>query len=92
MIFNGGCIDGNITGAHIVHDFMVDNLMDTNSKSWNGDLVKQVFSEDIATSIINTSLFNHVTNKRLVWKAEKIKMVCILSKVCTSYVLRIWLI
>lgn len=45
--------------------------MDTNSKSWNGDLVKQFFSEDITTSILNTSLFNQVLNDRLVWKAEK---------------------
>lgn len=51
---NGGCIDANITRAHFVRDFMVDSLMDTNSKSLNGDLVKYVFSQDIATSILNT--------------------------------------
>jgi hypothetical protein len=87
---NGGCIDGNITGSHFVRDFMVDSLMDTNSKSWNGDLLKQVFSKDITTSILNMPLINHVPNYKLVWKAEK--MVCILSEVHTGYGLRIWLI
>ena len=70
-LLNGGCIDGNIIGAHFVRDFTVDSLMDTNSKSWNGDLVKQVFSEDIATSILNAPLFDQVPNDKLIWKAGK---------------------
>ena len=58
---NGGSIYGNIIGEHFVCDFPVDSLMDTNSKSWNDDVVKQVFSEDIAY-ILNTPLFDQVPN------------------------------
>ena len=68
---NNGCIDDNIIGAYFVCGFTVGSLMHTNSKSWNGNLVKHVFSEDIATSIINTPLFNQIANKKLVWKAKK---------------------
>lgn len=68
---NGGYIDGNIIGAHFVSDFTVDSLKVSNSKSWNGDLVQHVFSENITTSIPNMSFFNQVPNDRLVWKDDK---------------------
>jgi len=67
----------------LVHDFTVDCLMDTDFKSWDSDLMKQVFSEDIVTYILNMSLFNHSAND---------KLICILSEVRTSYALKIWLI
>jgi hypothetical protein len=57
-LLNGECIDDNITCAHFVHDFTVDNFMDNNSKSWNIDIVRQVFSADIESTILNTPLIN----------------------------------
>jgi len=59
-------------------------------------LVKQIFSEDIATSILNMPLFNQVSNDRLVWKAEKnglysiqsVYMLCVEDMVDTTHLKR----
>jgi len=50
-LLNGECIDGNITCAHFVHDFTLDNFMDNNSKRWNVDLVRQVFRANITSTL-----------------------------------------
>lgn len=56
-LLNGECIDDNITCARFV-DFTVDNFMDNNFKSWNVDIVRQVFSADIVFTILTTPLIN----------------------------------
>jgi hypothetical protein len=44
----------------------MDSLIDINSKSYKSDVVKQVFSEDIAAYILNTLMFNQTPNDKLV--------------------------
>jgi hypothetical protein len=45
--------------------------MSANRKEWNTPLVQQVFSHDVADSILNTPLFEQVQTDHLVWKAER---------------------
>ena len=52
-LLNGSRIDGNMEGAHFVQDFAVNILLEENSKRWNEHLIRQVFSQDIASSILN---------------------------------------
>jgi len=56
---NDKCIYGNILGAHFVCDFIMDSLVDESSKSWNEELVRQVFNENIASVV---PLVNQVPN------------------------------
>ena len=69
-LLNGGRIDGSIEGAHFVRDFTVKSLLEENSKRWNETLIRQVFSHDIGSAIINTLLFSQVQHDRIIWKAE----------------------
>jgi len=45
--------------------------MKTCSKGWNQDVIQQVFSYDIANSILRIQLFDQVVDDRLICKAEK---------------------
>lgn len=40
-------------------------------KSWNVPLLRQVFSDDVTSRILNTPSIEQVQNDRLIWKAEK---------------------
>ena len=42
-----------------------------NSKRWNEHLTRQVFSQDIASSIQNASFVTQVQHDKLIWKAKK---------------------
>ena len=68
---NGERIDGNILGAHFVRNASINFLLDPYVKSWNEPVVRQVFSEDLASKILNTPLFEQVQHNRMIWKAEK---------------------
>jgi len=70
-LLNGHRIDGNIMGANFMRDFSVSSLMDVSTKGWNQEVIQQVFSPDIADSIIRTRLLDQVVDDRLIWKAEK---------------------
>jgi len=59
-LLNGSRIDGNIESAHFVRDFAVNSLLEGTSKRWNEHLIRQVFSQDIASSILNTPLVTQV--------------------------------
>jgi hypothetical protein len=59
-LVNGDNIDGNIAGAHYVRDFSVNSLIDNDTKTWNVDTVRQVFSTNIATAILRTPLIDQV--------------------------------
>lgn len=45
--------------------------MDPSIKSWNEPFVRQVFSEDLASKILNMPPFEQVQHDRMIWKAEK---------------------
>jgi hypothetical protein len=70
-ILNGECIDNNIVGAQYIREVTIDNLMLPNEKRWNEDIIRQVFSVDLADKIISTPLIAQVQSDRLIWKAEK---------------------
>jgi hypothetical protein len=40
-------------------------------KTWNIDVIQQVFSPDFASSILRTPLIDQVQEDKLIWKAEK---------------------
>jgi len=68
---NGECIDGGITGAQFVQNVTLNSLMNLYDKSWNEDVVRQVFSVDIADKILHTPLISQVQDDRLIWKDER---------------------
>jgi len=70
-LVNGDRIEDNIVGAHFVSGFSVSSLIDHSSKTWNYDVIQQVFSPDIAVSIVRTPPVAQVAEDKLVWKAEK---------------------
>ena len=70
-LLNGECIPSNIPGATFVSHASINNLMDPYFKQWNVPVVRQVFSEDLASKILNTPLFEQVQHDTLIWKAEK---------------------
>jgi len=70
-LLNGDRINENIVGANFVRDFFVSSLMNTSSKGWNQKVIQQVFSSNIADSILQTPLVDQVVDDRLIWKAEK---------------------
>lgn len=41
------------------------------TKSWNETVVRNVFSANLASKILNTPLINQVESDRLLWKVEK---------------------
>jgi hypothetical protein len=70
-LVNGECIPSDIQGAHFVHNFTINNLMNLYDKSWNAQVVRQVFSTDIADKILHTPLIPQVEKDTIVWKAER---------------------
>ena len=44
------------------------NLYD---KSWNEQVVRQVFSDDIANKVLHTAMISQVDEDIIIWKAEK---------------------
>jgi len=68
---NGEFIGNDIPGAHFVHNFTVNSLMDLYDKSLNEQVVRQVFSDDIANKILHTPLIFQVDADRIIWKAER---------------------
>ena len=57
---NGEVIGSDISGAHFVHNFTVNSLMNLYDKSLNEQVVRQVFSDDIANKILHTTLISQV--------------------------------
>jgi len=55
---NGEFIGSDILGAHYVHNFTINSLMNLYDKSWNEQVVRQVFSDDIANKILHTPLIS----------------------------------
>lgn len=70
-LLNGGIIDGSIAGGFYVRDFKVQSLISEQGKRWNVPLVRQVFSSDIADTILQTPLYEQVQHDRFIWKAER---------------------
>jgi len=68
---DGKRIDGTVDGAHFVQNFTVNSLIEDTTKRWNEQIIRQVFSPYIASSILHTPLFSQVQHDRLIWKAEK---------------------
>jgi len=68
---NGGFISSDISGAHFVHNITINSLMNLYDKSWNEQVVRQVFSDDIANKILHTPLIYQVEEDRIIWKAEQ---------------------
>jgi len=54
-----------------VNHASINSLMDPYFKRWNEPVVRQVFSEDLASKILNTPLFEQIQQDTLIWKAEK---------------------
>jgi len=70
-LHNGERIGSNISGAHFVCNASINCLLDPYVKSWNEPVVRQVFSEDLASKILNMPLFEQVQHDMMIWKAEK---------------------
>jgi len=68
---NGEFISSDTPGAHFVHNYTVNSLMNLNDKSWNEQVIRQVFSVDIADKILHTPLIAPVAEDRILWKAER---------------------
>jgi hypothetical protein len=51
---NGDVVGSDIPNAHFVHNFIVNSLMNLYDKSWNEQVVMEVFSDDIANKILHT--------------------------------------
>jgi len=68
---NGEFISSDTPGAHFVHHYTVNSLMNLNDKSWNEQVIRQVFSVDIADKILHTPLIAPVEDDRIIWKAER---------------------
>jgi len=68
---NGECITSDIPGAHFVQNFTINSLMNLYDKSWNEQVVRQVFSVDIAYKILHMPLIPQVDKDRIIWKAER---------------------
>lgn len=60
-----------IPNVHLLRNFTVNNLIHPNSKSWNEEIISQVFDTTTAASILQTSLLDQVEEDKLVWKAER---------------------
>ena len=68
---NGEFISSHVPGAHSIHNFTINSLMNLYDKSWNEQVVRQVFSADIASKILHTPLISQVEEDRIVWKGER---------------------
>ena len=67
---NGECIDGNILGAYLVQNVTINNLVNLYIKNWKEEVVRHVFSSNIASKIPNTPFNNKIPNDHLISKAE----------------------
>jgi len=68
---NGQFISSDTPGAHFIHNFTINSLMNLHDKSWNEQVVRQVFSVDIANKILHMPLIAQVEDDRILWKAER---------------------
>jgi len=68
---NGGLIGSDTPGALFVQNFTVNSMMNPYDKSWNEQVVRQVFSNDIAVKVLHTPLLSQVDNDKIIWKAER---------------------
>ena len=68
---NGEFISSDVPGALSLHNFTVNSLMNLYDKSLNEQVVRQVFSADIASKILHTPLISQVEDDRIVWKGER---------------------
>jgi len=68
---NGEFISSDTPGAHFVHHYTVNSLMNLNDKSWNEQVIRQVFSVDIVDKILHTPLIAPVEDDHIIWKAER---------------------
>jgi len=68
---NGEFIGSDIPGSHFVHNFTIISLMNLYDKSWNEQVVRQVFIDDIANKILHTPLISQVDEDKIIWKAER---------------------
>lgn len=51
--------------------YTVGNLMEQNSKSWNQEVVRHIFTKETSQMILNIPLFPQVTEDKLPWNPEK---------------------
>jgi hypothetical protein len=70
----------------VLHNLSVANLLMNDSKSWNVDLIHDMFDINTANKILKTPLFDSVIEDKIKWTFKK--MVCILLKAPTGIVLR----
>lgn len=68
---DGECIGSDVAGAHFVQNVTINNLMNLYDKSWNEEVIRQVFSIDIANKILQTPLLAQIPEDRLIWKVER---------------------
>jgi hypothetical protein len=57
--------------AMSLRGYTVGNLMQQNSKSWNEEIVRHIFTEETTQMVLNIPLFPQVTEDNLVWNPEK---------------------
>jgi len=62
---NGTTIPKPDYGVHDLDQWMLSDLIDSNSKQWSVPLVRSLFTKHIAASILNTPLFSSVPEDRL---------------------------
>jgi len=68
---NGEVISSDIPGAYYVQNFTINRLMNLYDKRWNEQVVRQVFSVDIAVKILHTPLVSQVEDDKIIWKVER---------------------
>ncbi|KAK2398440.1 putative mitochondrial protein [Trifolium repens] len=68
---DGECIEGDYDLQQISGNLSVQSLINNTTKTWNQNIVQQVFSPAHASAILNTPLIEQVADDRLIWKEEK---------------------
>jgi hypothetical protein len=81
---NGEFIGSDILGAHFVHNFTINSLMNLYDKSLNEQVVRQVFSDDIATKY--SIRYSFLKLRRIELFGKRKGTVVTLSVVLTGYV------
>ena len=97
-LYNGEVISSEIPGAYFVRNFTINSLMNLYDKSWNKQVIRQVFSADIADKILHTPLIHQVEEDKIIWKAERhgrysvhnAYRLCVTELVDSSYNWRSW--
>jgi hypothetical protein len=74
---NGTKLDTNIADAHLLRTFGVDSLIHTYSKTWNVEVIHQVFDDISTPSILQTPWIEQVIEDALIWKAERNGLYCV---------------